>query len=187
MSLHSSLIEILACLRATQWHAWVTHWKSSGPNYYADHLLFQRIYEGTGGGPNINAQIDGLGERIVALYGSKGIDAEVIIGKAHKFIREIKGKEPISGSLYLEEKLLEALQKAISSLSDLSPSYSVNLDNYLRSLGDERSTVVYLLRQRSGGTELSGLYAGPSDLLPFLVIGLAGYAFVKTFNRRAMR
>jgi DNA-binding ferritin-like protein len=69
--LHGTLVDLLGALRAVHWHAWTTHWKCSGDSFYGTHLLFQRIYAGDGGGPNLEAQTDGLGERMVALYRSK--------------------------------------------------------------------------------------------------------------------
>ena len=148
--LHRTLIELLATLRAIQWHAWTTHWKTSGPEFYGDHLLYQRIYEGSGGGPDIAAQTDGLGERIVALYSPKGMDAVAVQSRTLEVLKGISGKTPVEGALCLEMCALKLGAAAAGLTSKLPPQYSVNLDNFLRSLVDERSTVVYLLQQRMG-------------------------------------
>lgn len=194
--LHTTLCELLAVLRGIHWHAWTTHWKTSGPDFYGDHLLFQRIYESTsedGGGPDISAETDGLGERIVALYGPSGIDAVRVQERALAHLKGIVGQDPIQGALALEKEALRLGAKAAGLTVNLPPEYSVNLDNYLRSLVDERSTVIYLLQQRLGHSpnpsEFGTLLSIPSSpsasnlFIGALLLGALGYG-VYTLNEQ---
>ena len=36
---------LLACLRAQYWMYQQSHWQVMGPEYYGNHLLFERLYE----------------------------------------------------------------------------------------------------------------------------------------------
>ena len=38
------LAGLLGILRALKWNYWNSHWMVSGNPYYADHLLFERLY-----------------------------------------------------------------------------------------------------------------------------------------------
>ena len=160
------LIELLATLRAIRWHSHVTHWKAAGPGAYSDHLLFQRIYAGDGGGPNIDDQIDGLGERIVALFGSGAIDGVKIQQRAVRIHKMIRGVSLVAGALQLEEHALRAAGRATLLLKTGPAALRVSLDNFVRELADARSTVVYLLKQRLKGSA-GGDYGG----LPLSTVG----------------
>ena len=153
ITLRNFLLDTLATLRAVHWHAWTLHWKTQGSTYYSDHLLFQRLYSGDQGGPDINAQIDGLGERIVALYGAAAIDESFIERRVVELLDGSRAKsenEPIKQAQVLETYLLQVVTQAAGQAAGLPASYSVALDNYLRAIADERSTVSYLLGQRLG-------------------------------------
>lgn len=147
--LHQQLLQLLATLRAIKWHAWNLHWKASGPASYSDHLLFQRIYAGEGGGPEIDDQIDGLGERITALYGNSGIDGPRITEMAYRIHRAITGMTMVAGALELEQKALKLSSSIADRVAKGAPRLRVSLDNFVRELADARSTVVYLLKQRA--------------------------------------
>jgi hypothetical protein len=72
--------DILAHLRALQWVYTTTHWTSSGPNAYGDHLLLQRLYEG------LDKPIDALGERMVAYFGPDSVDPSLISSRVKKIL-----------------------------------------------------------------------------------------------------
>lgn len=147
--LHQQLLQLLATLRAIKWHAWNLHWKAAGPASYSDHLLFQRIYAGEGGGPEIDEQIDGLGERITALYGDRGIDGPRITEMAYRIHKAITGMTMVAGALELEQKALRLSSSIADRVAKGAPRLRVSLDNFVRELADARSTVVYLLKQRA--------------------------------------
>lgn len=143
--------DILAHLRALQWVYWSKHWSSTGPNFYSDHLLLQRLYEGKGGGPDINAAIDGLGERMVAYFGPRSVNPAVIEERVEVLVRPYKDGAPtFQGLLFLEGSLGDAIKRAWQSNQDHKDTFSLGIDDFLMALSDERDTAVYLLRQRSG-------------------------------------
>lgn len=143
-----SLQELLALLRAIQWHAWASHWVAKGENYYADHLLFERIYTGGGGAP-INDQIDGLGERMVSEFGVSCIDSASLGQRSADMISAAKAKQStaLAQAFYLEQQLQLLIRDLLKTLT---PDQVV-WDNFLRSTSDQRSEVYYLLKQRLGG------------------------------------
>lgn len=144
--------DILAHLRALQWLSWTQHWTSKGPNFYADHKLLQRLYEGKGGGPNINEEIDALGERMVFHFGPAAVEPAAIQHRAnvllHRQGRRAGSKDPMDALLRLESTLQAAIKKAWKA--NQQSDVSLGLENYLTQLADERDTARYLLKQRLG-------------------------------------
>ena len=141
------LIAVLAQLRAIKWLAWTAHWKAKGEMSYSDHLLFQRIYSGDGGGPDINEQIDGLGERLIGLYGQGAVDPADISRQTDIFVKGAlkEGKGDLLKSLALAEWSLSTVM--LAAVKQLGPD-EVIMDDFLRTLASDRSTVAYLLNQR---------------------------------------
>lgn len=141
------LVSILAQLRAIKWLSWSAHWKAKGTMSYADHLLFQRIYSGDGGGPNIDNEIDGLGERLIGLYGQDAVDPAEVSRQTDVFVTESlkENKGDMLKSLALIEWSLSVA--ILSAVKQLGPNEMI-MDNFLRTVADERSTVAYLLNQR---------------------------------------
>lgn len=153
--------DILAHLRALQWFYWTTHWQVRGDNFYGDHLLLNRLYEGRGGGPKINDQIDDLGERMVAYFGVSSVNPAVINGKVHEVLLDPGNyDEGTLGQLYrLEAQLQHAIRLAWEANQKSGAYMSLGLDDYLMALANERDTAIYLLGQRLGGKKP---LAGPS-------------------------
>jgi len=147
-------VNVLAHLRALQWVAWTAHWTAAGPNYYGDHKLLQRLYGGSGGGPNINDEIDRLGERMVAYFGSKSVSPTLINSQAQQIIESVRSfSTPLRALSVLEDHLQLAIRTAWNAeqaarKSSGNDNYSLGLDNTLMQLADERDTARYLLGQR---------------------------------------
>jgi DNA-binding ferritin-like protein len=173
--LRQNLTDLLATLRAIHWHAWNTHWKSKGGDSYSDHLLFQRIYEGSGGGPKIEDQIDGLGERMIALFGNDAVDGINISKKATRIHEGIKGLGMVAGALKLEKEALAQAARIADAVVKGPADLRIGLDNFVRELADARSTVVYLLQQRlKGGSDTYGAFVsalsnpGEGEISPYV-------------------
>lgn len=141
---------VMAHLRALQWVYWTTHWTSQGPNYYADHKLLQRLYEGKGGGPNLNDEIDRLGERMVYYFGPQSVAPQVVNARVQRLIEQGVGnvQGPLQLLALLETSLQVAIRRAWRANQQEGDEMSLGLDNYLMGLADERDTAQYLLRQR---------------------------------------
>ena len=144
--------ELLAHLRALQWVYWTTHWTSAGPNFYGDHLLLQRLYEGKEGGPEINEEIDQLGERMVAYFGPGSVDPNAINKRVQKILDHTGDLSPMARLYALEDNLQRVTKTAWDAEQKAGNERSLGIDDYLMSLANERDTARYLLKQRLGGT-----------------------------------
>lgn len=143
---------ILATLRSLQWIAWSAHWTAAGPNYYGDHQLLQRLYEGKGGGPDIQAEIDGLGEKMVAYFGPQSVAPSAIEELVHGTVKSAAGAGlgQFEALLTLERHLQELIKKAWRANQEAGESFSLGFDDYLMGLANERETAIYLLGRRLG-------------------------------------
>lgn len=143
---------VLAHLRAIHWIAWTAHWVASGPNYYGDHLLLRRLYSGDGGGPDIEAAIDTLGEKMVSHFGVDSVNPSVLGAKAQSLVQQ--AAEGTTGRfqalLVLEQSLQHAIRAAWKA-NQSSAAMSLGVDDYLMGLANERETAIYLLQRRVGG------------------------------------
>jgi DNA-binding ferritin-like protein len=137
---------ILAQMRALQWLYTTSHWTSSGPNSYSDHLLLQRLYEG------LDKPIDALGERMVAYFGPQSVDPVVINAEAQDLIASLKMRGASSIPLHQINKLEALLRKEIRDAwranQDSGDEFSLGIDDYLMGLANERDEAIYLLKQR---------------------------------------
>lgn len=120
------------------------HWQSSGPTYYADHLLFQRLYK------PIDKEIDSLGERAVGLGDPRLVCPITVASLAGDLLRAWgKGhgldspRRLVEMSLNAERSLLEAIAAA---MGQAAPSDGVQ--NLLQGIADTHEGNVYLLQQR---------------------------------------
>jgi len=139
--------DILGLLRAIQWVAWTAHWTASGPEYYSDHQLLQRLYAGEGG-PDINEAIDALGERMVFHFGTRSVNPSVVQEFVSRHIARHQGSNPFESLLLLERSLQAAIKVAWQLNQKAGANMSLGMDDYLMGLANERDTIRYLLQRR---------------------------------------
>lgn len=159
--------DILAHLRALQWVSWTSHWTASGPSYYSDHRLLQRLYTGKGG-PDINEEIDALGERMVAYFGPPSVDPEAIVGRVHQLTGQAvkSSADQFEALLTMEMQLQQAIRRAWEANQASGEHMSLGIDDLLMSLANEREGAIYLLRRRLGGRKpLSGTVSAPPAMI----------------------
>lgn len=143
-NLFQPLSELLALIRSAQMISQTYHWSISGPQFYGDHQLLQRIYEG------IDDQIDGLGEKIVNNGGSVcPQDQSKLVSQ---FVAQFTAKDNqpdslINACLAIETAVIDKVNLVIQQLES-SQKLSDALDNFLQGLADEHDVFVYLLKQR---------------------------------------
>jgi DNA-binding ferritin-like protein len=139
------LSNLLAILRAAAHIHQTHHWKTNGKEYYADHLLFERLYND---GADV---IDQIAERAVGAE-SAGIGALEQVNTIGEIVREIAEKTPVNSSddmvkrsLAIENMVLETIKEIKDNINDLTPGTSALLDN----VADLHETFVYLLKSRN--------------------------------------
>ncbi len=139
----SPLVALLGVLQAVALLHQTHHWSTRGPAYYADHLLFERLY-------NESLEfIDQVAERAVG-QGMPGISATT---QASRMLACLEALGPANGAQGMVEVSLAAELFCLSSVkavldgSEVSPGTS----NLLEGVADKHESFVYLLQQRSQG------------------------------------
>lgn len=146
---YGSLALLLALLRGAYMIHQTAHWQTRGGHYYADHLLFQRIYEESLDG------IDSVAERAVGLSSP----AVVAIGQQSQivtsFIQAMCPGTPTPDpqalpaiSLKVESVLLKVITATKAKL-EASGALTEGLDDLLQGLASKHEEFVYLLKQRT--------------------------------------
>lgn len=144
----SPLSAVLAVLRGAAFVHQTHHWQTSGPSSYADHLLFERLYN------DGQAYIDQVAERAVGLGGTRLVDPAM---QAHMVAQLVGGVTSESGSgslavvsLQAESLVLSVVDEALEVLRSTG-ALRPGVDNLLQGVADQHETFVYLLQQRLAG------------------------------------
>ena len=125
------------------------HWGTKGTAYYADHLLFERIYN------KISEEIDGIAEKAVGLSSELSICPIETTTSALELLKNIFPKFNISGDphefvedmLIMENIFLEQNEKLYNKLEE-EGSLTLGLDDLLTSIHSSHEENMYLLKQR---------------------------------------
>lgn len=145
---YAELSVLLVWLRYLQVANQTHHWISKGQNSYADHLLFQRLYE------EIFAQIDSLAEKLVGLGSEANVHLELQTSQLDRLAREcancattVDSNQLAKKSLELEFNFLKSLDY-VKELLNQKGQLTLGLDNMLAGLADVHESYVFLLKQR---------------------------------------
>ena len=133
------LCVLLASLRTYQLWSQATHWNVSGPNYYSDHLLYQRLYT------EVEPQVDALAEKIMSYQGR--IDFLDHLQLISKMTTHYLGTSSYTAEENL--KIVSVIRNQVTKIlgdSDLPNG----LQDYLQGLDNLLESHVYLLQQRIG-------------------------------------
>lgn len=140
------LASVLVALRAASFIHQTHHWQTQGSQSYADHLLFERLYNESQG------FIDQVGERTVGL-GTPGLVGAV--GQARQMTslidlltRGASTDNLVRTSLAVESVVLSVLDRAQRVLKE-SGRLTSGTSNLLEGASDLHETFVYLLSQRN--------------------------------------
>lgn len=139
------LSTMLACLQASAMVHQAHHWSTRGPSFYADHLLFERLYN-----ESLDF-IDQVAERAVGM-GQPG--SILAVDQARLILSFVNVPPPVGPddmvrlSLALETAVLQAVDVVIDIMED-NGTMTSGLANLLEGLADKHESFVYLLRQRS--------------------------------------
>jgi DNA-binding ferritin-like protein len=133
-------LQALAALHQTH------HWSTRGTAYYADHLMFERLY-------NDSLEfIDQVAERAVGIGDPAAIFALHQIKHQYQLL-EVFGiattpDEMVEVSLKAETSFLEMLDQTIANM-EVEGSMTHGISNLLEGVADGHEVFVYLLRQRA--------------------------------------
>jgi DNA-binding ferritin-like protein len=147
---------LLALLRAVGWSHWTAHWQTEGPEFYADHQLFDRLYGTTIG------EIDQLAEKLVAKYGAEAVHP---VGQANLMTTALvdwsSEGDPIQRALWAERALQIGI-KACREQAQEDGELSLGMDDFLAGLANKHEEHLYLLGQRAKGRTASQRWASSS-------------------------
>lgn len=138
------LTQVLAALLALRQQHHSAHWLVSGPTFYGDHLLFERLYGMPGD------EIDTLGEKMTAqCHSPEALDPLALtIAQAH-FLKSWKQDDAFKAAL-VGERTLQALIKVAYDKMDEDGTLSLGMDDFLMATANAHETAIYLLQQRVG-------------------------------------
>jgi DNA-binding ferritin-like protein len=146
----SPLVALLGVLQAASLLHQTHHWSTRGPVYYADHLLFERLYNES------QEFIDQVAERAVGLgepFISAINQARDVLSHVGQFGGSSKSPEKmVTSSLKAELACLAWIKSAIDRMT-ASGTLTPGVSNLLEGIADKHETFVYLLRQRASGGE----------------------------------
>ena len=133
----NACVRVLVTLQAIERHHHAAHLQASGESSYGDHLLFQRLYT------DIQHEIDGLSEKMVAAFGKACVDADARAADAAELLAEwSESDDTLERALDAELQLQDVVEDALAE--DLSPG----LENFFQDLADSHEAAIYLLQQR---------------------------------------
>jgi len=148
LGLPTALVFVRALAQIHQGHHWLTY----GDTYYADHLLFERLYNETA------EEADQIAEKAVGLGCPKdklhpGLQASLIAKTVHMFCGDGLAQQEINPHVFMESSL-KAEEHFISSLAAIAAEMKNHgeltrgADNLLAGVEDKHESHVYLLKQR---------------------------------------
>jgi DNA-binding ferritin-like protein len=139
----------VAFLRALSIIHQQNHWQCSGPTFFGNHLLFERLY-------NSSVELlDAAAEKAVGLFESEAIDMSnqmpVIQKLCEKysyknFESEFTAEAFLKSSLEAEQDFIKFSKSIYDSLKE-SGNLSLGLDDLLMSTASKAEEAVYLLKQ----------------------------------------
>lgn len=151
----AGLALLLAALRAEAMIHQSHHWATHGPLYYADHLLFDRIYS------DVFDMVDGLAERLVGSSDPAIVSAPLQVGMITRFTGIFYGNVSVPPP---EAMPLLSLQTVLRFLALLNQTYAHmeqsntlthGTDNLLQGIADQHETLIYLLKQRTSNVRVA--------------------------------
>jgi DNA-binding ferritin-like protein len=135
------LQHILSVFRAATRLYQTNHWRVSGPNFYGNHLLLQRLYDET------FALEDKFGERLVGYFGPRAVepvaqqDAILTWTKRWSAI-----KDPLKQSLQVANDVSKVLEQAYTKMKE-SGHMTLGLDDLIMATSNQVDEHIYLLQQ----------------------------------------
>jgi DNA-binding ferritin-like protein len=146
------LAALLACMRAVNLVHQTHHWQTRGPQFYGDHLMFERLYNET------LEMIDTLAERTVGSGTPSLVNPVIQSTHVLLIIKSLYNGAPMEATP--DQCALLSLKGVLRSLVLLQLVYGVlekkqmlshGTDNMLQGIADKQEDFVYLLKQRVGG------------------------------------
>lgn len=138
------LQDVLSILQAQYWNYNNAHWVTKGNDYYGNHLLFQRLYEG------LTEEFDTIAEKMVAFYGEDAVDTNVLMKKASEWVDQWQKKKSLLDRCIASEEDLQKLFQDVYDALKEKDEITLGLDDFLMATANAHETNLYLLKQAKG-------------------------------------
>jgi DNA-binding ferritin-like protein len=118
------------------------HWTTRGDPFYANHLLFERLYNST------LENLDLAAEKFMGLFGDQSLNYDLQSELLHKVLLKYKNLEgsPVQMSLQIEKDFIQFSQMAYNTFED-EGRLTLGLSDTITEIASKREEAVYLLRQ----------------------------------------
>lgn len=138
---------LVATLRALYQLHQAHHWQSSGPNYFADHQLYERLYT------PIPEEIDAVAERTVGLGDAMAVSSALQARLTDATLQAWASAKP--GGSAGQARAALSLMAEMTLLDEIDgilrlQGVSNGVQNLLQGIADKHESNVYLLQQRLG-------------------------------------
>jgi len=120
-----------------------SHWLCKSPQFYGNHLLFQRIYEAAGD------RLDAAVEKTIGVFGNDAINPNDQMATLKKLVGKYSSEDHLTNSLAIEEAFLSVAKETYEALKE-SNDITLGLDDLIMAQCNEAETSVYLLKQAMG-------------------------------------
>ena len=133
--------ELISKLHALSMYYQTAHWQCKNSVYYADHLLFDRLYD------EASERIDQVAEKAIGITGNVAIvNLPEILKKTYNEIKSLT--YAASENVKFFEDALQMEEALLMFCTSQEEGKSVGVRNMLGDIADESESRVYLLKQR---------------------------------------
>lgn len=132
---------LLSCFRAQHWSYQESHWRASGPTYYGDHLLFERLYN------SIGADMDTLAEKMVAMFGGSAVATLALAPKSMYWLEKWAKVSCLHERGMLSERCFLSCCRRTYDLLKAANALTLGMDDFLMATSSAHETNLYLLQQ----------------------------------------
>lgn len=118
------------------------HWTTNGEMFYAEHLLFERLYN------SVLEDLDLAAEKYIGLFGDEALDYKLqteLLSKVLLNYNKLEGS-PVEMSLAVEKDFIKFSNDAYECF-DEQGELSLGLDDMIMSIASNREEAAYLLQQ----------------------------------------
>jgi len=118
------------------------HWTTHGEIFYAEHLLFEKIYKSS------LENLDLAAEKFIGLFEENFLNYEFQAELLNKVLLKYKNiqNSPVELSLMIEKDFLKLSDDAYNFFKE-DGELSLGLDDMIMSIASNREEAVYLLKQ----------------------------------------
>lgn len=137
----SLLRQLLALLRGQLTIYQDAHWEVTGPQFYADHLLFERLYK------SVDSEIDTLAEKMVSLFGPAAVEALALARLTTAWVARWSSIPELHQRGLKSEEDFEAMVEKVYEQLDTADLLSMGMDDFLMAAVNSHESNRYLLQQ----------------------------------------